>query len=85
VDNIITENGHDALHLSLYHPILNPITLVWGDIKNSVAQRCMSPNLKEKQLLCGKVFAEHKKEIAKLLLLCEEDIRGILAMRCHNG
>jgi hypothetical protein len=29
----ITENGHDALHLPLYHLDLNPIKLVCGDIK----------------------------------------------------
>jgi transposase len=50
VDDIIKENGHDALHLHPYRPDLNPIELVWGDIRNRVAQECMSTNLKENVL-----------------------------------
>jgi hypothetical protein len=37
IDDIITENGHDALHLPPYHPNFNPNELVWGGIKNRVA------------------------------------------------
>jgi transposase len=46
-DDIIKENGRDALHLPPYHSDLNPMELVWEDIKNRVAQECMSTNLKE--------------------------------------
>jgi hypothetical protein len=62
VDNIIKENRHDALHLPPYHPDLNRIRLVWGDINIRVAQECLSMNLKEKQVFCEKVFAEYMKE-----------------------
>jgi hypothetical protein len=33
IDNMIKENGRDALHLPQYHLDLNPIKLVCGDIK----------------------------------------------------
>jgi hypothetical protein len=36
--------------------------LVCGDIKNRVAQECMSVNLKEMQMFCKKVFGEYTKE-----------------------
>jgi hypothetical protein len=61
-DDIIKENGHDALHLPQYHPDFSPIELVWGDIKNRVAQECMSTNLKVMEMFCKKVFAEYTKE-----------------------
>jgi transposase len=62
MDNISKENERDALHLPPYHPDLNPIEFVCGDIKNRVAQECMSTNLKEIQMFCEKVFAEYIKE-----------------------
>jgi hypothetical protein len=33
INDTIKENGHSALHLLPYHPSLNHIKLVWGDIK----------------------------------------------------
>jgi hypothetical protein len=56
IDDIIKDNGSDALH-----PDLNP-TEFCGDIKNRVAQECMSMNFKELQMICKKVFAEYSKE-----------------------
>jgi hypothetical protein len=62
INDIIKENGHDALHLFPYHPDLNPVDLVWEDIINRVAQECLSTNLNKKQMFCIKVFAEYTKE-----------------------
>jgi transposase-like protein len=36
--------------------------LVLGDIKNRVAEECMSANVKEMQMFCEKVLAEYTKE-----------------------
>jgi transposase len=85
VDDIFKENGHDALHLPLYHPDLNPIRLVWRDIKNRAAQERLSMNLKEEQTFCENICQMHKRKMAKLLLPREEDSRGILAARWLNG
>jgi hypothetical protein len=61
INNIFKENGRDVLHLPLCYHCLNAIEVVWGDIKNRVAQECMSVNLKEMQTFCKKVFAEYTK------------------------
>lgn len=37
------ENGNDGWHLYAYHR-LKPYKLVWGDIKNRLAQECMCVN-----------------------------------------
>lgn len=39
VDKILQEHGHDVLRLPAYHPELNPIELIWADVKNWVAAR----------------------------------------------
>jgi hypothetical protein len=38
------------------------IELVCGDIKNRIAQECVSTNFKEMQMFCEKVFDEYTKE-----------------------
>jgi hypothetical protein len=71
------------VHLPPCHPDLNPTELVCGDIKNRVAQECMSMNLKEIQTFAKKksTCLIHRRKIAKLLLPHEKDRRGILAMK----
>jgi transposase len=39
VDCILVEHGHTVLRLSLYHAELNPIELIWGTVKNWVAEK----------------------------------------------
>jgi hypothetical protein len=65
VDDKIKEIERDALHLPPDHLDLNPIELVCGEIQNRVAQKCMSTNLKEVQILCEQVFAEFTKKNGK--------------------
>ncbi|XP_018569175.1 uncharacterized protein LOC108909344 [Anoplophora glabripennis] len=38
-DRLLQENGHVALRLPPYHPDLNPIEMVWAQVKNSVAKK----------------------------------------------
>ena len=38
VDEIVMKHGHLPLRLPPYHPDLNPIELVWGEIKGEVAR-----------------------------------------------
>jgi hypothetical protein len=61
--------------------------LIWGEIKNRVAQECMALNLKEMQTFCKKKknWSIHKRKIAKVLLPYEEVKRGIMAVRWSNG
>lgn len=61
VDKIITNAGHTVIRLPPYHADLNPIELVWGDIKGRVAE-AKSESLKEKQELCYKLFQEFTVE-----------------------
>ncbi|XP_063404616.1 uncharacterized protein LOC134688078 [Mytilus trossulus] len=37
IDNIAREKGHEILRLPPYHPDLNPIELIWNQVKQSVA------------------------------------------------
>ena len=38
VDEILMKHIHLPLHLPPYHPDLNPIELVWGEIKGELAR-----------------------------------------------
>ncbi|XP_048243705.1 uncharacterized protein LOC125376114 [Haliotis rufescens] len=39
IDNMLREHGHEVLRLPPYHYDLNPIELIWGDLKNMVARQ----------------------------------------------
>ena len=62
VDDIVREHGHFPLRLPPYHPDLNPIELVWGDIKRQVAEQCLGSNLSEKEILARKLFEQYPRE-----------------------
>lgn len=38
-DRLLLEHGHIALRLPPYHPDLNPIESIWGQVKNNIARR----------------------------------------------
>lgn len=39
IDKIFSEAGHTVLRLPPYHPDLNPIEMIWAQVKGYVAQR----------------------------------------------
>lgn len=82
VDDIIHNHGHIPLRLPPYHPDLNPIELVWGDIKGQVAQQSIGGNLKEKEELCRKLFHEYSAE--KWKKCCEHVIKKEQEYMHHN-
>ncbi|XP_072389589.1 uncharacterized protein [Diabrotica undecimpunctata] len=56
IDKLLEENGHSVLRLPPYHPEFNPIELVWASMKNYVAQRNVSFNFKDVEVLCNQFF-----------------------------
>ncbi|KAF6201575.1 hypothetical protein GE061_003967 [Apolygus lucorum] len=62
VDEIIRDAGHHTLHLPPYHPDLNPIELVWGDIKGKLARESVGTPLGQKEVYLKKLFSEYSKE-----------------------
>ncbi|XP_048258693.1 uncharacterized protein LOC125384209 [Haliotis rufescens] len=42
IDNMLREHRHEVLRLPPYHCDLNPIELLWGDLKNMVARQNMT-------------------------------------------
>ena len=45
VDEIARQNGHVVLRLPPYYCVLNPIELVWSDLKKRIRRHNTSPNL----------------------------------------
>lgn len=41
IDAILRSHGHDALRLPPYHAELNPVELIWAELKGHVARRNM--------------------------------------------
>ena len=52
IDEIAREHGHEIVRLPPYHCDLNPIELIWANIKNYVARRNTTWKLKDVQSLC---------------------------------
>lgn len=52
IDDIVRKEGHDILRLPPYHPDLNPIELIWADIKGHAAARNTSFSIADVQTIC---------------------------------
>lgn len=61
IDNLIINAGHNILRLPPYHPDLNPIELVWGDIK-AESRQILSSSIDEKKKVCETLFAKYTVE-----------------------
>ncbi|KAF6197846.1 hypothetical protein GE061_008816 [Apolygus lucorum] len=79
VDEIIRDAGHHTLHLPPYHPDLNPIELVWGDIKGKLGRESVGTPLGQKEVYLKKLFSEYSKEkwvnVCGHVKKCEADYR----------
>lgn len=62
IDELLKACGHTVLRLPPYHPDLNPIELVWADIKNNIAQNYINSSLDEKIIILDKLFSEFTAE-----------------------
>jgi transposase len=62
IDEILKNHGHKVLRLPPYHADLNPIELVWGDIKGTLAREHLSSNLEEKCERMKLIFKSFGKE-----------------------
>lgn len=62
IDQILSEYGHAVLRLPPYHPDLNPIELIWGDLKQWVARRNTTFKMKDVENLCRQGFSEIGEE-----------------------
>lgn len=58
LDQVLREQGHTVLRLPPYHPDLNAIEKIWGDVKQWVAQRNVSFKLSDVWELCKQRFGE---------------------------
>lgn len=58
IDELLKAHGRTVLRLPPYHPDLNPIELVWANIKNKIAQNYINSSLDEKIIILDKLFSE---------------------------
>ncbi|XP_050302789.1 uncharacterized protein LOC126740704 [Anthonomus grandis grandis] len=62
IDELFNAKGHEVLRLPPYHPDLNPIELVWGELKTYVAKKNINFNFKEVIKYCDAFFEEFSAE-----------------------
>lgn len=74
IDNIIRKSGHNVLWLPPYHPDLNPIELVWVDIKKKVNGECLSTNIKDKKNFLVNCLKEYSLDMWQK---CCQEVRNI--------
>jgi transposase len=58
LDDILSAHGHTVLRLTPYHPDLNAIENIWGDVKQWVGHHNVTFKLDHKLQLCEQQFAE---------------------------
>ena len=58
IDDIAKEKGHIILRLQPYHPDLNPIELVWAQLKKMVSSRNFNNKLKDVLEITKAAFTE---------------------------
>ncbi|XP_054256994.1 uncharacterized protein LOC128981989 [Macrosteles quadrilineatus] len=61
IDKLFYDAGHDVLLLPPYHCDLNPIELVWGDIKGRLGE-CLAESMAAKKEMCMRLFSEYTPE-----------------------
>ncbi|XP_046391514.1 uncharacterized protein LOC124159646 [Ischnura elegans] len=54
IDELLRESGHEVIRLPPYHPDLNPIEMVWGDLKEQVRHNLEATSLDKKADLLKK-------------------------------
>jgi transposase len=69
LDETVQKEGHTVLRLSPYHPDLNPIELIWADIKGFVARKNLTCNFSEVQAILVGQLIKFKLSILKLFNL----------------
>lgn len=62
IDKLLAEHGHSVLRLPPYHPDLNPIELIWSDLKNWVSSRNVTFKIEDVKNLCTEKFNLITKE-----------------------
>lgn len=62
IDELLKGAGHTVLRLPPYHPDLNPIELVWANIKNCLARDHINATLDEKITILTRLFSEFSAE-----------------------
>lgn len=70
LDETVQKEGHTVLRLPPYHPDLNPIELIWADVKGFVASKNVSCNFSQVQ----KITED------KIASMCQED----WTMKCEH-
>lgn len=89
LDETVEKEGHTVLRLPPYHPDLNPIELIWADVKGFVASKNVSCNFSEVQKIAEEKMAsmgqedwimkcEHVKKVENEYLANEGEIDGFI-------
>ena len=58
VDTMLTENGHHVVRLPPYHCELNPIELIWGDMKGYISRQNNTFKVNDVKHLIDESFAQ---------------------------
>ena len=58
IDQILRKHGHEVLRLPPYHPDLNPIELIWSEMKQWVGRNNTTFKMKDVENLCHQAFNE---------------------------
>jgi len=62
LDSILEEEGHSVLRLPPYHPDLNPIEMIWADVKNFIASHNTTFKISDVQKVCEDKFSSITQE-----------------------
>lgn len=57
LDELVATNGHVVLRLPPYHPDLNPIELIWAEVKNHVASKNVQCSIERIKSLAEEKFS----------------------------
>lgn len=60
IDQLFTDYGHNVLRLPPYHPNLNPIEMVWAQMKQYVAERNVNFSFESVLKTCDDFFMQFK-------------------------
>jgi transposase len=70
IDQLLAEKGHTVLRLPPYHPDLNPIELIWANVKQWVAGKNTTFKIKDVEQLCRQIRRNWARGMAQCMSAC---------------
>lgn len=86
LNEVLEKEGHDVLHLPLYYPDLNPVELIWAELKKLCCElQCLIQHYGSEEVMQGEIFKDGAQGLDSKVQACKENRRWICVTRTTDN